>query len=107
MLRAHTGGDTEGRTDCTPKLKISSINQHALPKFSSREAEASIQKAIQDVESGVETSPPTFVHCLPLPLLIVLLGVSPNTWPIKPYYILIRRIKLLNRYTNVSPGVFQ
>ncbi|OCK97296.1 uncharacterized protein K441DRAFT_656021 [Cenococcum geophilum 1.58] len=27
-----------------------------LPKFSSREAEASIQKAIQDVEFGVEPS---------------------------------------------------
>ena len=42
-----------------------------------------------------------------LPLRIALLGVSLDTWLIKRYCILIRRIKLLNGYMNISPRALQ
>jgi hypothetical protein len=47
--------------------------------------------------------PPAFAHYPILPLRIALLGVSLDTWLIKRYCILIRRIKLSNRYINISP----
>src|SRR5437016_661885 len=60
-----------------------------------------LYKTLNRALSHQFANPPTFAHCLPLPLLVVLLGVSPDTWPIKPYCILIRRIKLSNIYANV------
>ena len=51
----------------------------SLPKLSSREAEATIPKAIQDFDSGVEPLIRKASDVRSLPLHITMLGVSPDT----------------------------
>jgi len=80
-----------------------------LPKLNSREVEAPIQKAIQGVGSGVEPSirKASGVRALP-PSTVAhrLAGRLPQHLAYKSYCILIKRVKLLNRYTNISPRAF-
>jgi len=66
-----------------------------------------LYKTLNRALSHQFAKPPAFAHYPILPLRIALLGVSFNTWLIKCYCILIRRIKLLNGYTNVSPRALQ
>ena len=66
-----------------------------------------LYKTLNRALSHQFAKPPAFAHYPILPLRIALLGVSLDTWLIKRYCILIRKIKLSNRYMNVSLGALR